>query len=172
MIFSYQKGKPRRYIIVKKQVEIRPKAGGKSLFEDLPGHRFSCYVTNVELPLDQVWNMYNTRADCENRIKELKDDFGLENFCLQDFWATEASFRFIMVAYNLMSLFRHFALNHNNKATLKTLKVYCFALGAWTVNHANKTVLKISLPTKKRAWMDGIFAQTRSLSPPFNYSNA
>ena len=29
MIFSHQKGKPRRYIIVKKQVEIRPKAGGK-----------------------------------------------------------------------------------------------------------------------------------------------
>jgi len=54
-----------------------------------------------------------------------------------------------MVAYNLMSLFRHFALNHNNKATLKTLKVYCLALGSWTVNHANKTVMKIVLPTKK-----------------------
>jgi hypothetical protein len=79
MIFSHQNGKSRRYIIVKKQVEIRPKAGGKLLFEDLPGHRFSCYVTNLELPLDQVWNIYNTRADCENRIKELKDDFGLEN---------------------------------------------------------------------------------------------
>ena len=77
MIFSHQKGKPRRYIIVKKQVEIRPKEGGKLLFEDLPGHRFSCYVTNVELPLDQVWNIYNTKADCENRIKELKDDFRL-----------------------------------------------------------------------------------------------
>jgi hypothetical protein len=32
---------------------------------------------------------------------------GLDAFCLQDFWAMEASFRFIMVAYNLMSLFRH-----------------------------------------------------------------
>ncbi|MEP7269004.1 MAG: hypothetical protein ABI844_15395 [Saprospiraceae bacterium] len=41
-----------------------------------------------------------------------------------------------MVANNLMSLFRHFALNHNNRAMLKTLKVYCFALEAWTVNHA------------------------------------
>ena len=150
MVFSHEKGKPRRYIVVKKQVAIRPKSGGKLLFEDLPGYRFSCYVTNLELPLDQVWNVYNTRADCENRIKELKGDFGLENFCLQDFWATEASFRFIMVAYNLMSLFRHFALNHHNRATLKTLKVYCFALGAWTVNHANKKVLKIALPVKKR----------------------
>ena len=172
MIFSHQNGQPRRYVIVKKQVEIRPKSGGKQLFEDLPGYRFSCYVTNLELPLDQVWNVYNTRADCENRIKELKDDFGLENFCLQDFWATEASFRFIMVSYNLMSLFRHFALNHHNRATLKTLKVYCFALGAWTVNHANKTVLKIALPTKKRAWLDGIFTQIHTFSPPFNYSNA
>ena len=30
------------------------------------------------LPLDQVYNIYNTRADAENRIKELKYDFGLE----------------------------------------------------------------------------------------------
>ncbi|WP_057940415.1 IS1380 family transposase [Algoriphagus resistens] len=172
MRFSYEKGKTRRYIIVKKQVEIRPKSGGKMLFEDLPGYRFSCYVTNLDLPLDQIWNIYNTRADCENRIKELKDDFGLESFCLQDFWGTEASFRFIMVAYNLMSLFRHFALNHHNRATLKTLKSYCFALGAWKVSHANKQVLKISLPVKKRPWMDGIFSQIQNLSPPFNYSNA
>jgi hypothetical protein len=172
MKFSHEKGKSRRYIIVKKQVEIRPKSGGKMLFEDLPGYRFSCYVTNLDLPLDQIWNIYNTRADCENRIKELKEDFGLESFCLQDFWGTEASFRFIMVAYNLMSLFRHFALNHHNRATLKTLKSYCFALGAWKVNHANKQVLKISLPVKKRPWMDGIFSQIQNLSPPFNYSNA
>ena len=149
MIFSHEEGKPRRYIIVKKQVELRPSSGGKELFEDLPGYRYSCYVTNMDLPLDQIWNIYNTRADCENRIKELKGDFGLENFCLQDFWATEASFRLIMVAYNLMSLFRHFALNHHNRATLKTLKLYCFALGAWTVNHANQKVLKIALPAKE-----------------------
>jgi hypothetical protein len=172
MIFNHTDGKPRRYIVIKKKVEDRPKASGKLLFEDLPGYRFSCYVTNLDLPLDQVWNIYNTRADCENRIKELKEDFGLDNFCLKDFWATEASFRFIMVAYNLMSLFRHFALNHHNRATLKTLKSYCFAIGAWTVNHANRKVLKIALHTKKRPWMDGLFSQIRNLSPPFEYSNA
>lgn len=172
MMFSHTDGKPRRYIIVRKRIEDRPKAAGKLLFDDLPGYRFSCYVTNIDLPLDQIWNIYNTRADCENRIKELKEDFGLENFCLQDFWATEASFRFIMVAYNLMSLFRHFALNHHNRATLKTLRVYCFALGAWQVNHANKKGLKIALPTKRRPWMDGIFAQIKNSSPPYEYSNA
>jgi len=172
MIFHHKKGMPRRYIIVKKRIEDRPKAAGKILFEDLPGYRYSCYVTNIDLPLDQIWNIYNSRADCENRIKELKQDFGLDNFCMQDFWATEASFRFIMVAYNLMSLFRHFALNHHNRATLKTLKVYCFALGAWSINHANRKVLKIALPSKRRPWMDGIFTRISSKSPPFQYSNA
>ncbi|SFF12530.1 IS1380 family transposase [Thermophagus xiamenensis] len=172
MYFEHEAGKRRRYIVVRKEVEKRPKSGGKLLFEDLPGYRYSCYVTNMDLPLDAIWNVYNTRADCENRIKELKQDFGLENFCLKDFWATEASFRFIMVAYNIMSLFRHFALQSHNKATLATLKVYCFALGAWTANHANKKVLKIALNAKRRPWMDGIFAKVESLSPPFNYSNA
>jgi hypothetical protein len=172
MVFKHENGKNRRYIIVRKQVDLRPKASGKLLFENLPGYRYSCFVTNLDLPLDQIWNIYNTRADCENRIKELKQDFGLENFCLKDFWATEASFRFIMVAFNLMSLFRHFALNHHKKATLKTLKVYCFALGAWTVNHSNRKVLKIALPAKKRPWMTGLFSQINNLSPPFIYANA
>ncbi len=173
MTFSHENGKQRRYIVVKKQVDVRPKAGGKELFEDLPRYRFSCYVTNPDLPLEQIWNIYNTRADCENRIKELKGDLGPESFCLQDFWATEASFRFIMVAaYNPMNLFRHFALDHHHRAILKTLSSYCFALGAWKVDHANKQVLKISLPSKRRPWMDGIFAQIKKLSPPFKYSNA
>lgn len=172
MIFEHNNGQPRRYIVIRKRIEDRPKAAGKLLFDQLPGYRFSCYVTNMDLPLDHIWNMYNSRADCENRIKELKQDFGLENFCLQDFWATEASYRFIMIAYNLMSLFRHFALNQHKKATLRTLKVYCFALGAWTASHANRTVLKIALPTKRRDWMNGLFSQIKGLSPPFVYPNA
>lgn len=63
----------------------RPQAAGRLLFEDLPDYRFSLYVTNLDLPLEQTWNIYNSRADCENRIRELKEDFGLDAFCLQDF---------------------------------------------------------------------------------------
>lgn len=85
MKFSHENGKVLRYIQIKKRAEIRPDAGGKELFEDLPVHRFSCYVTNLDLPLDQIWNIYNSRADCENRIKELKQDFGLETFACKIF---------------------------------------------------------------------------------------
>lgn len=166
------KTKARRHIVVRKQVSRRPQAGGKLLFEDLPDYRFSLYVTSLDLPLDQIWNIYNSRADCENRIRELKQDFGLEAFCLQDFWATEASFRFIMVAYNLMSLFRHLGLNSHNQATLSTLRSHCFAIGGWLSEHARKRVLKLSLPRQKRPWMDTILLNVQSLAAPFAYSTA
>lgn len=171
MHFAHEQGKVRRYIIVRKELKHRPSAGGKQLFDD-PFYRFSCYVTNMDLPLDEIWNMYNARADCENRIKELKADFGLNNFCMQDFWATEASFRFIMVAYNLMSLFRFFGLQSNNRMTLRTLRSYCFALGAWTSTHSNKKVLKVSLAAKRRPWMEGVFSNIDKSSPPFQIPNA
>ena len=172
MQFKHEDGKLRRYIVVRKRIEDRPDAGGKLLFDDMPGYRYSCYVTNITLPVEQIWNIYNSRADCENRIKELKADFGLDSFCLNDFWATEASFRFIMVAYNLMALFKFVALQSHKNATLKTVKLYCFALGSWITNHGNKTTLKISLPTKRRKWLTGIFDAISQNAPPYSYSSA
>lgn len=165
--FKPDNGTERRYIIVRKLTEQYPKAGGKLLFEE-PTYRYSAYVTNIELPVDQIYNIYNTRADCENRIKELKYDFGADNFCLSDFWATESSFRFIMMAYNIMALFKHEVINSNMR--LSTLRSYCFALGSWITEHANQKVLKISLPQKRRAWMDGLFENVEQSQIPFKYT--
>ncbi len=170
---SQQKGsKARRHFVVRKELARRPDAAGKLLFEDLPGYRYSIYVTSMDLPVKELWNVYNGRADCENRIKELKADYGLASFCLRDFWASEASFRWTMVAYNLLMLFQHMALNNGKKQMLQTLRSQCFALGAWTVNHARKTVLKISLPRKKRPRMDQIRERIRYLAAPFELSTA
>ena len=167
------KYKERRYVIVRKDIEKRPKATGKKLLfeEEMPRYRYSCYVTNLDLSAKEVWKLYQTRADCENRIKELKYDFGADQFCLKSFWATEAAFRFIMVAYNIMSLFRHIAVQRSTLSSMRTVKAYCFALGAWIRNHANRKVLKISLPVKKRSWMDGLFAKIENSSPPYCFSN-
>jgi hypothetical protein len=145
----------RRHIVVRKQISRRPQAAGRLLFEDQPDYRFSLYVTNLELPLDQVWKISNSRADCENRIRALKEDFGLDAFCLQDFWATEASFRFIMVADNLMSLFRHFALNDHHQATLSTLRSSCFAIGGMGQPTRTKTFPQ-TLPAPPKTPLDGL----------------
>jgi hypothetical protein len=167
--------KGRRYIVVIKNIQERPKATGKMLLfdeSDIPRYRYSCYVTNLNLSGDQIWRLYKSRADCENRIKELKYDFGIEQFCLKSFWATEAAFRFIMVAYNLVSLFRHIAVQSKTLSSMRTIKAYCFALGAWIAEHAHRKVLKISLPAERRSWMDGLFSQISDSGPPYSFSNA
>ena len=156
----------RRYIIVRKKVQNYPNSGGKLLFEE-PTYRYNAYVTNLDLPLDQVYNIYNTRADAENRIKELKYDFGMENFALQKFYATEAAYRFMMAAYNIMALFKHQILQTTMQ--LSTLRAYCFALGSWITNHANERVLNISLPKKRRAWMDGLFENVKKAQKPYRF---
>ena len=68
--------------------------------------RYHAFVTNQKLPALEIWEQYKRRGDAENRIKELKDDFGAEGFCMDIFCATETAMRFVMVAYNLMSLLR------------------------------------------------------------------
>ena len=167
LYFKPDNGKERRYIIVRKKISKYPNSGGKLLFDE-PTYRYSAYVTNLKLPVDQIYNIYNTRADCENRIKELKYDFGADNFCLKEFYATEASFRFIMMAYNVMALFKHQVLQSNMQ--LKTLRAYCFALGSWITNHSNQEVLNISLPAKRRAWMNGLFENVKQSQLPFSYT--
>ena len=125
------------------------------------------------------WLRPGNTAACSNCVEFMRETFdeamagmkvGLDAFCLQDFWATEAAFRFIMVAYNLMSLFRHLGLKSHNQATWATLRSYGFAIGGWVSQHARKRVLQLSLPRKKRPWMDAIFRQIEVHPPPFAYS--
>jgi hypothetical protein len=74
--FEYQSPdwkQPRRMVAVRKNIKILTKATGKLLLFDEPvgKYRYSLYVTNLDLPAQQIWLSYKDRADAENRIKEL-----------------------------------------------------------------------------------------------------
>ena len=150
-------GQSRRLVIVRQKIKLRPEASGKtlSLFPEDEIHRqyrYSAYVTNQTYSATDVWRNYRGRADCENRIKELKQDFGADNFCLKDFWATEAALIFVMIAYNLMSIFRLFVLQEKTQKTLSTLRYKAFAIGAYFQKSKNKIKLTIALHKKRRKW--------------------
>lgn len=175
--FDYQSPewkKPRRMIGVRKDMMKLPKSTGKKLlFDDsYREYRYSLYVTNLDMPAEQIWLSYRDRADAENRIKELKYDFGLESFCMEKFWATEAAFRSIMIAYNLMSLFRQVVLKSKSQSTLSTLRFKCFALGSWISKHAGKTALIISAKGEKRSWLNGLFDIVKNKNDYLYFSNA
>lgn len=102
---------PRRMVAVRQRLSSRPNAVGKqlSLFDDqmeVNGYLYTCYVTTLKLSASDVWRLYRSRANCENRIKELKYDYGLDKMNQTSFKGTEASLMLMTIAYNFMSLFK------------------------------------------------------------------
>ena len=149
--------KARRIVIVKQQVDLRPKAPGKLLFPDdeiYRNYRYTAYVTNSKLSSVLVWELYRQRGDAENRIKELEYDFGADNFCMQDFYATEAALRTVMLSYNLMALFKLTVLQQKVNQRLTTVRLNCFSIGSWIVKSGRKEILKMCGKPKKTS-LDG-----------------
>ncbi len=62
--------KPRRMVAVRKNITKLKKATGRLLlFDDqIQNYCYSLYVTNLDLPAEQIWEMYKQRGDAENRI--------------------------------------------------------------------------------------------------------
>ena len=155
-------GTARRIVVVRQSVK-RKNAPGKtlSLFADDPdvqGWRYGAMVTNLSLPPVEVWRSYRGRADCENRIKELKNDFGLGSFNLNSFYATEAALGFAMLAYNLMSTFRQAVMRAKIQPTLATLHQQVLAVGAFWHRDPKQNQLLLAVSRRRRAWFEGLWA--------------
>jgi len=168
--------KPRRMIVVRQKIEKRPKAAGKmlKLFQDedyYRQYRYSAYITNLSLSAADVWRLYLGRGNAENRIKEIKYDFGFDSFNMQSFFGTETALIFAMLAYNLMALFRQFLLNSKVHHTLSTLRYTTFAFGAYFLK-INKYTLKLNLNMKRREWFADLWNQSNQVNLPFKFSNA
>ena len=60
---------------------------------DCPGYAYRAIVTSVPYAAEAVTRMYAGRADSENRIKELNENFKPGHLFLKSFDATDAAFR-------------------------------------------------------------------------------
>lgn len=152
----------RRIVVVRQSVK-RKNAPGKtlSLFAcdpDIQGWRYGAMVTRLSLPAVEIWRSYRGRADCENRIKELKNDFGLDSFNLNSFYATEAALGFAMLAYNLMSTFRQAVMRAKIQPTLATLHQQVLAVGAFWNRDSEQNQLLLAVSRRRRAWFEGLWA--------------
>jgi hypothetical protein len=148
----------RRMIAVRQKIAKRPKAVGKqlSLFEDdyeLNGYRYTCYVTTLKLSAADVWRLYRGRANCENRIKELKYDYGLDKMNQDGFDGTETCLLLMTIAYNFMSLFKQVIINEKVRNRLSTLRYKILAIPAYIEEHSNKVIVKMALQMNRRAWI-------------------
>lgn len=123
-------GVERRFVVVREILREDKEAVGRKLL-DVPGYTFRVWVTNrSEGPLE-LWRDYNGRACVEQRIDELKNELGADDFCTQNFWATEAAFLAVLFTFNLLSLYQHLATpkpQYRQPATLRTAVFVCGAI--------------------------------------------
>ena len=183
--FAYQANSwstPRWVVGIRQHIEQRAAPKGKTLnlFADDPvmaAWRFSARVTDLDLPAVVIWRTYRGRADCENRIKELKYDFAADSFNMKDFWATEATLNTVMLAYNLMSLLRQVllktsAVKHSSNTvqhTLQTLRYKLFAKAAYITTESRKPILNLALAMQQRAWMQGLWDAAKTFDLPAKF---
>jgi hypothetical protein len=166
--------KSRRIIIVRQKIDKRPNATGKKLTLfgeeiDHGSYRYSCYITNMSIPPAEVWRSYRGRANAENRIKELKYDFGFDSFNMHDFYATEAALNFAMLAYNLMSLFKHAIIQGDKYNMLSTLRFKLFNISSFITKSGNSKILNLALEPKRRQWFLGLWENSRQFSLPVSF---
>jgi hypothetical protein len=119
----------RRFVVIRERVKEPHDSAGKKLLE-VPGYTFRLFVTNRAERPEEVWRDYNQRADVENRIAELKYDLAADDFCLREFFATEAAFCGILLLFNLLSEFQRVSglKGFRQPATLRTQIFLCGAL--------------------------------------------
>lgn len=151
--------RPRRLIFFRHEVRREGQLFETRVYED------SALVTSLSCEAVTCSNLYDHRGECENTIKEFKNDFGARGFCISSFSGTEMVFRLLAVLFNLISEFKYQVLK-NTSVTLQTIRNKVFVLGAILGRAGRRLVLRLGL---RQGWKEDfaiLLARAASASFP------
>jgi len=112
------------------------------------GYLYRAIATNrIELDNSEIIHWYNQRAEhSENRIKELKLDFGANQLPCGDFDANALYFAITTLAYNLFALLRMLLPAQWEACRVTTIRWRLYALAGKVVQHGRSVALKLCQP--------------------------
>lgn len=89
-------------------------------------------ITNRPGRAEQIYDGYDDRGECENRIKEFKRDLSADRLSCHSYRANAFRLQLHALAYQLLVLFRRHALRSTDfaHARLETLRLKLFKVGA------------------------------------------
>lgn len=166
-LFQHDKWeKERRYFVIREKLREDKAIVGKQLslfpLDELnQNYRYRAYITNSEESVKALWDRYRLRADDENRIKELVEDFGLNGFSLRSFYATEAAMLTGCLMYNLFNLFRHEILSESESTErASTIRYKYWTIPAIVGHSGNQWLLRLGVSSKTlRAKIKTLFSR-------------
>ena len=145
------------YLVVQRQlIELEEPELLPNLFvdqDDESAHKgkyvYRALVTNLDLQTNwdehKVVHFYNLRGDAsENRIKELRSNFGGTKLPCGDFAANAAYFKLFALAYNLLALLRGLLPAAWESRRAITVRWRLYALAAHIVYHGRQWTLKLN----------------------------
>jgi hypothetical protein len=133
----------RRFVVSR---VLKP-AKDRSQLSFLEGNDFDYFyfVTNTETASEKAVIAYEKRGNAENYIKEAKYDMAVGRLLLRSFWANEAIFHLMMLAYNMFLLFKmDFANGTEYRQKIKTFRLKYIFLAEKIIRTARTVVMKLS----------------------------
>ncbi len=129
-------------------VVTRRKNNQLALFPEYE-YTYRVYFTNTDWDKHKVVHFYRQRGDAENVIKEEKEGFAVENILSEDFLANAALFQMQLLAYNLVQYFKYSNLKRSWwNLRIKQLRFRLINIAGVVVNHARRTILRLSVHYK------------------------
>ena len=132
----------------------------------LGGYTYRAIATNRdELSDSEIIHWYNQRAeDSENRIKELKLDFGGDTLPCSDFNANALYFLIAALSYNLLALMRQLLPEELARHRAVTLRWRLYAMAAKVVKTGHQLFVK--LQGKHRILLERVLMALKEFEPP------
>jgi len=130
------------------------------------GYIYRAIATNQETMTDsEIIHWYNQRAeDSENRIKELKLDFGGDTLPCSDFEANALYFSICALAYNLFALMRQLLPEELTHHRVKTIRWRLYAMAAKVIKTGRRVFVKVQ--AQHQALLSQVLLAMRQFEPP------
>jgi DDE family transposase len=143
---------PYRFVVIRRP---QPEESDQQLtLFKLGSYHYQVLVTNLDLRPLNLWRFYNGRAAIERIIRELKGDYPLGKIPTRHFFANDAYFHLLLLAYNLVNWFKRLCLPREfHTATLDTLRNRILLMPAQLLRTANRPRLVMPASgTRESAW--------------------
>jgi hypothetical protein len=135
----------RRMVVIREEDRTQRNKKQPTLFE-LMGYSYQVIVSNIEgISPEEVWRFYNGRANVENMIKEGILSYSLDVNISHFYGANVAHFHLVMLANNLMNLFKELVLGQRDKKRMgKWIRQRFFLIAGRLVRGGRRFILKLS----------------------------
>ena len=151
---------------IKGQVELALENDNSEEETTVDGYLYRAIATNQnEWSNSEIIHWYNQRGeDSENRIKELKLDFGGDTLPCSDFNANALYFLLSTLSYNLFALMRQLLPEELSHHRAMTLRWRLYAIAAKVVKTGRQFFVK--LQNKNHLLLEQVLTALRRFEPP------